>query len=83
MVAPKNLSVIMRMHVDEARRDQLPAGVDLLAAAALERPPHRGDLAVLDRDVRLEKRAAAAIGDRAARTTTSYRTGVLRIPNQI
>ena len=52
----------MGVDVDEARRDQLAARVDLLGALAVELADG-GDLAVLDRDIGLDQRAAPAVGD--------------------
>ena len=65
MRIPGRLAVIVRMDVDEARRDQQALGVDLLGAAAGDLADG-GDLAVLHRDIGFVQRRAGAVGHRAA-----------------
>ena len=73
---PGDLAVEMRVDVDKARRDQLALGVDLFGARAGDLTDLR-DLAVADRDVALERFAAAAVGDRpAAHHEVEFRHGV-------
>ena len=63
---PQDLRVVVRVDVDEARRDDLALGVD----GRRGRPvglAQRDDLAVLDADVADEARLARAVDDRAAR----------------
>jgi hypothetical protein len=53
------------VHVDEARRDHETARVDLFGAAP-GHPSHGRDAIARDRNVALERRAPAAVDDRAA-----------------
>jgi hypothetical protein len=64
-MAPGDLTVIMGVQVDKARRDQFAAGVDLFLAFA-EHPANFHDAAVSDRDIRFEQVAAESVGDVAA-----------------
>jgi endonuclease/exonuclease/phosphatase family metal-dependent hydrolase len=62
---PGGLAVVVRMDVDEARRDQQAAGVDLLSSGRV----HRADCddhAVGDGDVGHARRSAAAVDHRTA-----------------
>ena len=65
MRIPGRLAVIVRVDVDEARRDQQALGVDLLVGAAGDLADGR-DLAVLHRDVGFVQRRAGAVGNGAA-----------------
>ena len=65
MRIPGRLAIIVRMDVDEARRDQQALGVDLLVGAAGDLADGR-DLAVLHRDVGFVQRRAGAVGNGAA-----------------
>ena len=62
---PHRLSVIMRVHVDPAGRDQQAVGVDVAPGRALL-AAHGGDAAVGDRNVAREGCLAGAIDDGAA-----------------
>ena len=64
-VVPGHLAVIVRVDVDEARRDQQPPGVDLLAPGAGD-AADRGDAARLHGDVGLARLAARAVEHGAA-----------------
>ena len=63
--APGRRAVIVRVNVDEARRDEQALGIDLLIGTAGDLA-HRHDAAVLDRDVGLARLAAGAVDHRAA-----------------
>ena len=65
MRVPGRLAVIVGVDIDEARRDQQPLGVDLLAASSSDHTDG-GDLAVLDGDVRFARAGARAVRHRAA-----------------
>ena len=60
---PGRLTVVVRVHVDEAGGDEQPVGVDRPARRAVD-PAHLGDAAVGDRDVAGERRAAEPVDDR-------------------
>ena len=62
---PGDLTVEVRVHVDEAGRDERAVGVDLLARLALDRAD-LGDDAVGDRDVGGAARSTRAVDDRTA-----------------
>src|SRR5205085_11306025 len=64
-LVPGRLAVVMGMDVDEAGRDEVPAGVDLLRAATLDLADSC-DAAVPDGDVRLTGGRAGAIRQGAA-----------------
>jgi hypothetical protein len=53
-LVPGRLAVIVGVDVDEARRDHLSAGVDLLGARSRD-PPDAGDNAILHADVGLRR----------------------------
>ena len=90
-VAPGHLRVVVRVHVDEARRDELAARVDLLGALGDIRPDRR-DLAVDHGEIGFIGVSAGAIDDGAVadhqagrghaeppmRWRTSYRQGSSR-----
>ena len=61
---PGDLRVVMAMIVDKARRDDLAAGIDGLAGGAGQFAD-LGDLAVLDRDIAVERRHPRAVDDPA------------------
>ena len=63
---PGDLRVEMRVDVDEAGRDELAARVDLLARRGRRTLPTAVDAVAVDDDVRLERRRAAAVDDRAS-----------------
>ena len=62
---PQDLGVVVRVHVDEARRDDLAGRVDRLRRGTLGLA-ERHDLAVLDAEVADEARLAGAVDDGAA-----------------
>ncbi len=62
---PRRLPVIVRVDVDEARRDELAARIDLLAARTRDLPDAR-NLAVGDGDIGRENGASFAVCDGAA-----------------
>ena len=64
-VGPGGLAVVVGVDVDEARRDEFAAGVDLVGARAGELAD-RGNAAVADGDVAFAQVVAQAIGERAA-----------------
>src|SRR5579883_1103405 len=64
-VFPSDLPVIVRMDIDEARRNELALGVDLFRTACGDRADC-GNAAVFDRNVRLERLSARAVDDRPA-----------------
>src|SRR5262249_26952131 len=60
---PRDLSVVVRVNVDPARRDEQVPRVDLAPAARAHRPDG-GDPAVIDRDVRRATWSPRAVDDR-------------------
>ena len=62
---PRGLAVVVRVDVDEPRRDEQPVRVDLLASPPGDRP-HRRDRRAVDGDVRGHRFAAPAVGQVAA-----------------
>ena len=64
LLVPGGLAVVVGVDVDEAGRDERAVGVDLLAAAAVDRPD-LGDDAVGDGDVGGAGRRAGAVDDGA------------------
>src|SRR3954471_5245162 len=63
---PGRLPVVMRMHIDPARRDEQPAGLDHpLSRTGLAADRH--DALAVDCDIAGERRCAGAVDDRAAR----------------
>src|SRR6516165_9778533 len=65
VLTPGDLAVVMRVDVDKARRDQLAARVDFVAALA-RNLTDLADSSVPDRDIGLEQIAAASIGNGTA-----------------
>ena len=63
---PQDLRVVVRVHIDEARRHDLAGGVDGRGGRPVGLA-QGDDLAVLDADVADEARLARAVDDRAAR----------------
>jgi hypothetical protein len=57
--------VVVRVHVDEARRDHVPGGVELNVCAPTLEATDRGDAVAGDRDVAGRARRAAAVDDGA------------------
>ncbi len=55
--------VRVRVHVDEARRDDEAGGVDLARRRGVSEPPHVDDPSIADADVRRSPRIAAAVHD--------------------
>ena len=62
---PHRLRVVVRVHIDEARSDQLAARVDFIAARA-QGGADRADASAVDGDVGFAKGRAGAVGHRAA-----------------
>src|SRR5256885_1065535 len=62
---PHRLSVIVRVHVDPARRDQQSVGIDLAPRRTLL-AADRSDAAARDRHVAAERRLSSAVNDGAA-----------------
>ena len=62
LLVPGGLAVVVRVDVDEARRDEGAVGVDLLPPAAVD-GPDLGDHAVGDGDVGRASRGARAVDD--------------------
>ena len=62
-LVPRGLAVVVRVDVDEARRDERAVGVDLVAGRAVDRAD-LGDDAVGDGDVGRAGRRARAVDDR-------------------
>jgi hypothetical protein len=64
-LVPDRLAVVVRVDVDEARRHEPPARVDLVAPRAVD-GAHRSDATAGDREVRFERRASGAVRNHAA-----------------
>jgi len=64
LLVPGGLAVVVRVDVDEARRDEGPVGVDLARARAID-PADGSDDTVSDGDVRGAGRRTGAVDDRA------------------
>ena len=72
--SPCHLCVVVRVHIDEARRDQLALCVDLLRARR-DRAADGGDPAVGDGDVGFERVIAGAVDDGAVANHQGRRSG--------
>ena len=67
LLVPGRLTVIMRVHIDKARRDKQAAGVDHRFARLRRKPgTNFGDYAALKADIGLDWRTAVAICERSA-----------------
>ena len=58
--------VVVRMHVDEARRDDLPGDVQHVGVLRRQMRADRGDALAFDAHIGDEARCAGAVDDRAA-----------------
>ena len=79
---PADLGVEVRVQIDEARRDGLPAGVDFLAPVA-GNFAHGGDGVAIDGNVAFERRAAGAIDDDTVANYEIVRQGCLPLKKSV
>ena len=62
-MVPGGLSIVVGVHVNPARRDERPTGVELSPSAASNNIPHGGDLPSAHRQVASAQWRASAVGD--------------------